>query len=551
MNAGLSFRDANAMRRLWDTARWLKPRQIYGRLWSRVYRPRPDLRAAPHLRTSTGSWVKPAERQASVVGPQRFLLLNETREVTSARDWDSPDVPRLWRYHLHYFDDLNAAAAFSRTKWHQALVERWIAENPPAKGTGWEPYPVSLRIINWVKWARSGNPLSSTAQASLAVQARWLRRRLEWHLLGNHLLANAKALVFAGLFFAGAEADDWLDVGLAILAEQLPEQVLSDGGHFERSPMYHALAVEDVLDLLNAAHAWPGRVPAPRLLEWRDTASGMLHWLDAMCHPDGEIALFNDSAFGVAPSRAELFAYAARLGARVTPPASPVEHLAASGYVRVEQGPWLVILDVGDIGPDYLPGHAHADSLSFELSLEGQRWIVDSGCSTYAMGAERLRQRGTPAHNTVAIDGEDSSEVWSSFRVARRARARDVFVARHGGAVSVEGAHDGYERSSHTLHRRRWTLDPRGLVIEDRLERGFERATGYLHLHPDIKAALDDTAHSILLTRGDRRLRIRSRGASLELAASTWHPSFNRSLPNTAVLATFDEPVAQLTLEVL
>ncbi len=104
----------------------------------------------------------------------------------------------------------------------------WIRANPPGHGDAWEPYPVSLRIVNWAKAWAGGMALPPEAIHSLAVQARWLMQRLEWHLLGNHLFANAKALVLAGLLFEGAEAQAWLDTGLAILAEQVPEQVLAE-----------------------------------------------------------------------------------------------------------------------------------------------------------------------------------------------------------------------------------------------------------------------------------------------------------------------------------
>src|SRR5690606_15807738 len=147
---------------------------------------------------------------------------------------------------------------------------------------------------------------------------------------------------------------------------------------------------------------------------------------------------FNDSALGLAPAGAALRDYARRLGLEASAPVGAFEPLAASGYVRAERGPFVLFCDVGAIGPDYLPGHAHADSLTFELSVRGQRCVVDSGCSTYAAGPERSRQRGTAAHNTVLVDGEDSSEVWGSFRVARRARARDVAAWDEGQRVVVE-----------------------------------------------------------------------------------------------------------------
>jgi uncharacterized heparinase superfamily protein len=437
------------------------------------------------------------------------------------------------------------------------LIQRWIAENPPGRGTAWEPYPTSKRIVNWIKWACSSaapvgsEPAAVLSQAmrdSLATQARWLSRRLEWHLLGNHLWSNAKALVYAGCFFAGAEADAWKARGARILARELREQVLADGGHFELSPMYHALALEDVLDLINLMHAWPGRVDEALAAALVALAPRMQHWLDCLCHPDGEIAQFNDSALGLAPRAAALCAYAERLGLGAGAPAGAFEHLAATGYVRAGRGPFLLLCDVGAIGPDYLPGHAHADSLTFELSLHGRRLVVDSGCSSYAPGPERSRQRGTAAHNTVLVDARDSSEVWGSFRVARRARVRDVAAIDRGERVLIEAAHDGYAQRSGPLHRRSFALDARGLSLHDRLEGPFERAEARLHLHPAVTAA-PLGPRSIRLELAGQALALQAEGAALQLETSSWHPGFNRSLPNHCAVARFEGPTARLRLE--
>jgi hypothetical protein len=207
------------LRLYWETVRHLRPVQVYGRLWFRAARPRPDLRPAPPLRAHEGNWVLPARRRQSQTGPDEFRFLNETRAL-SRQGWDDAETPKLWRYNLHYFDDLNAVDAEHRAQWHHALMVRWITENPPGKGTGWEPYPTSLRVVNWIKWAMAGRPLAPEAVHSLAVQARFLRRRLEHHLLGNHLFANAKALLFAGRFFEGAEAQSWLDCATRLLARR-------------------------------------------------------------------------------------------------------------------------------------------------------------------------------------------------------------------------------------------------------------------------------------------------------------------------------------------
>src|SRR5262249_47450203 len=145
---------------------------------------------------------------------------------------------------------------------------------------------------------------------SLADQVRCLRVRLEYHLFGNHLLANAKALVFAALFFDGAEPKKWLDTGLGILQTELPEQILADGGHFERSPMYHAPILEALLDPLALGRVFAEGIPAELLDRWKGLAGGMLTWLGAMSHPDGGIAFFNDAAMNFSPTQAQLLAFA-------------------------------------------------------------------------------------------------------------------------------------------------------------------------------------------------------------------------------------------------
>ena len=398
-----------------------------------------------------------------------------------------------------------------------------MSENPPGQGNGWEPYPTSLRIVNWVKWLlreegsegkrgteagrQEGNEQrgadvclmpqclrASLPSSNLATQADWLSRRFEHHLLGNHLFANAKALVFAGAFFVGPEAERWLRLGQRLLRRELDEQILADGGHFERSPMYHAILLEDVLDLLRLGQVYPDTLDAALLRLCEKKAIAMRDWLAAMTHPHGQISFFNDAAFGIAPTLAQLERYAQEVfsviqagkpepkpgtgnlasgsAASALPARSPsmalgpgfpagttdaIGHsgpsprhsnqdagiqakdatsrsapamirLRESGYIRLETGPVVALLDVAPIGPDYLPGHAHADTLSFELSLFGQRVIVNGGTSRYGTGPERLAERGTAAHSTVQIDGTDSSEVWGGFRVARRAQPFDVMV---------------------------------------------------------------------------------------------------------------------------
>ncbi|MDB5526960.1 MAG: Heparinase family protein [Devosia sp.] len=463
----------------------------------------------------------------------RWRFLNETREILR---WDDPAAERLWLYNLHYFEDLNAEDAADRRAWHEAIIARWIVENPPGSAPGWEPYPTSLRIVNWIKFALAGNALSPEARHSLAIQVRWLTGRLEWHLLGNHLFANAKALVFAGLFFDGEEAEAWRLRGQRILDRELPEQILADGGQFERSTMYHALALEDGLDLLNLARAfcrpaWAALDPA---------IARMRHWLAVMSHPDGEITFFNDAAIGIAPSPAELEHYAGRLDLPpLVDPERPIAELPASGYVRVAVGPVVALLDMAPLGPDYLPGHGHADTLSLELSFNGRRVVVNSGTGVYGGSPERLRQRGTRAHNTVVLNGLNSSQVWGGFRVARRARPIDIVVQRNDDATLVAAAHDGYRHlAGNPVHRRQWRFTADEVRIEDTISGAFRTATAHLHFHPDIDISPRADGYQLALADGTL-LTLTTAGGNGRIAQTTWHPQFGLVVANKSLVIEF------------
>lgn len=536
--------------RYWNTLRYLKPVQFYGRLWFRFYQPRADLSLPPDIRPAFGRWEMPACREPSLTGPGNFLFLGQEGNLSSI-GWDGDEREKLWRYNQHYFDDLNARDAAARTEWQRDILLRWVEENPPAAGSGWEPYPTSLRIVNWVKWALVGNELPQPCIHSLAIQARWLMKRLEFHLLGNHLFANAKALMFAGCFFSGAEAQRWLKRGLSIIEPQLREQILADGGHFERSTMYHALALEDLLDLYNLLQAFSGSGKRSFVIDGggdsplhdlRERIPAMIHWLQTMRHPDGEIALFNDAAIGIAPSCDELIGYADRLGFGTNESAqSGVTVLRQSGYIRLENGPACLLFDAAPVGPDYLPGHAHADTLSLEMSLFGQRVFVNSGTSEYGTSSERLRQRSTSAHSTVEVDGENSSEVWSGFRVARRAYPHEVRALEYEDCLVSSACHDGYHRLPGVVSaKREITVTDVSLKVEDILDGTFESAVARFYCHPQIDVAVAEDGAVSLFLKGGQQLIMKFEGAAdVSVIESTWHPRFGASEKNHCITVEF------------
>ncbi|MCU6433908.1 heparinase II/III family protein [Undibacterium sp. Jales W-56] len=539
----------------WHTLRFLRPVQFFGRLWFRFARPRIVEAAAPPLAGPAGRWVLPACRSVSMSGFGQFRFLNDEGDLTQI-GWDDPAREKLWRYNLHYFDDLNAEGAASRYDWHLALLQDWVGKNLPGQGTGWEPYPSSLRIVNWIKWQLAGNALPQTCVQSLAMQTRWLSKRLEWHLMGNHLFANAKALVFAGLAFEGAEAKKWLANGLDIIERELPEQVLADGGNFERSPMYHAIFLEDMLDLLNIVDAFPERVAVNTVRRWHEIATSMLGWLVGMSHPDGEISFFNDAAAGIAPMPAELTSYAGRLGIAVSGPAVlPLSQIVVtnyrdSGYIRLASPDIVALLDVAPVGPDYLPGHAHADTLSFELSIFGQRLIVNGGTSCYGLGPERLRERGTAAHSTVVVDGKDSSEVWSGFRVARRAYPRDLELNQTDEMVTVACSHDGYRwLPGQPVHRREWRFTNHSLLIRDHVSGRFESAEARYLLHPAARIVDQTEAKLKLQLPQGQLLNLDVIAGTARLESAQYAPEFGMVQTTSCIVLAFKNGSACINLE--
>lgn len=517
------------------TLRYLKVQQIVYRVYYRFRKPRLRDLPKPIVRAQFLPWSGMQFASSATLDGKTFTFLGETAELND--DWNSPEFSKLWLYNLHYHDDLNAVGANERQQLNDQLINTWIAANPPITGNGWEPYCLSLRIVNWVKWFsyREEQQLDPLWLGSLAAQTDALMQQLEFHILANHLFANAKALVFAGSYLA---EDAWLKKGLKILDREIPEQFLGDGAHFELSPMYHATLLWDLADLIVLAQTTGLPELQQRQEAWQQRFIKGLEWLQSMVHPDGDISFFNDAALGIAPTLVDLIAYAHKLNLDVRTPAvcqKLVGQLfSSSGYAVLDwpEGHRL-LADVAQVGPDYQPGHAHADTLSCELSLFGQRVLVNSGISEYGEGAERHRQRSTAAHNTVEVDGQNSSEVWAGFRVARRARPQGVELTQDKEQMYLQASHTGYQRlSGRVTHSRCWEALPNSLLVRDKLTGEFETAVVHWHFHPDVAVAKEDDGFFKVSLPNGQHVSLSVEGATARLVTSTWHPRFGVSLAN-------------------
>ena len=566
-----------AARRLWP--RFSAPRRAAGRVALAKLARALDSSAWPE-------WRPAAARK--MIRTRRFDFLHMANPPGGAIPW-SPDTsssaeyPRLWRYHLNYCDFLNVDLTRSDDepdlRAALAITLDWMEWNRTGSEVGWEPYPLSLRIVNWLKFVlrnRAAIEALGEGQAldpivrSTAEQAATLERRLEYDLRANHLLKNAKALLFAGALLDTTRSDRWWTTGSRLLERALGEQILPDGGHFERSPMYHLQVLEDLLDLRALAVA-SGRSPGPGAL-LSEPIAAMAAFARAILHPDGEIPLFNDATFDGARPAQELLAVAGTApstedaegrAAASSPSCRAVTVLADTGYavIRDPNSESALIFDCGPLGPDYNPGHGHCDVLSYELSLFGQRVVVDTGVSTYERGPERQYERSTAAHNTVRVDGEDQAEIWASFRVGRRPRVDPIQTEEVAGLEIVRGRHFGYQHLG-LVHSRAiiHTAGNAWVIVDSLLQwmpSGELRISGwredhaiesFIHFHPSVAltpAAPDEPSGALdaetLRTRwrlefGGHRIQLATLGAGdFTLAETTYSPEFGLRQPRRTV----------------
>jgi uncharacterized heparinase superfamily protein len=523
---------------VFHTVKYLKFTQIFNRLKRRYITQSINISPAPSVSLIHRKPASFIVSEIRMLGENRFKFLNITANINELQDWNQACQEKLWLYNLHYFDDLNAINADQRINWHSNLIDRWIYENPPGQGNGWEAYPSSLRIINWIKWALIGNSFKQVWLDSLAIQVRYLSSNLETHLLGNHLFANAKALIFAGLFFKGHEADDWYQTGLHIIEKEISEQVLNDGGNFELSPMYHSIFLSDLLDLVNIHNVFNTK----QISGVEVKIPMMFNWLKSMCHPDGGVSFFNDTAFGIAPTLDDLLDYAGRLRIKnIEKKFKTLEYLNDSGYIRVEKENIVAMIDVANIGPKYIPGHGHADALSFELSLFGKRVIVNSGISVYGKSSERHKQRSTLSHSTVVIDDQNSSEVWDGFRVARRANVLKIKTQLNKKSTKVSASHDGYQRlKGRPIHKREWNFVDNELIITDSVNgKGVHNIKSIWPLHPEV-SIINSKDDSIKLKVDGKLVQILFEGSGkLKLVSSQYHPEFGLSVDNKQLVYVY------------
>lgn len=139
---------------------------------------------------------------------------------------------------------------------HQVLD--FVATNPPRYGIHWRStMEVAIRVANWLLacdlFRRYGAAFDREFDAVFRRSVREHGRHIADHpertpgWCNNHHLAGLAGLIFVAAYLPpDRETDGWRRAAAEALAGEIERQFLPDGGHFEASTSYHALAAECV-----------------------------------------------------------------------------------------------------------------------------------------------------------------------------------------------------------------------------------------------------------------------------------------------------------------
>lgn len=522
------------LQRVFNTIRHLKPVQVYGRLF--FWGKRKLLKTGESVQLC--NMAQELKQQLLVDADEKIELsfLNYPRTFAISKiGWlsgDYDEVPeKLWLYNLNYFSWLFDGQKECFSQYNLMAILDWIEKNSSSRAESWEPYPLSRRVCNWVRWCREHPSLPEmTADCiwqSIENQCQRLWLDLETHNQANHLLINLHTLFVATVYLA-----DWneelqpnqeqrLQYCATQLNQEIREQLFADGGHYERSPMYHREMLDAIDEIKKACRFLMFEIGIPqglnhsvsRLAELCDDRLPLMRdWLAVMTHPDGKVAQFNDCALVEGLKREKQSE-------------RPLNYLLEdSGYfVRLSANNYFAI-SCGEPSPSFQPGHAHCDILSYELSLAGQRCIIDTGCGSYQNEEIRNNCRSSAAHNLPFIENTNQSDIWGLFRIGKRAQVTHRHFDPEKGLLEIEYI-DQYDQR----FRREVIFAANSIKFRDRMFN--RRITGtfcsLVHLAPEVLIQQEKESGGNNFTIGSTEFSIHS-SAKLRIDRYIWYPEFGR-----------------------
>lgn len=492
-----------------EAVRYLSFKQIFFRIYFRFFKlpiissqyrelTLPERPSHIHVYSSNSVLLGPSEIEYRFLGTSKVF---DRRTIP----WSDKSLPKLWNYQLHYFDYIHALSKEEAL----FLIRDWIEKNK--NKNEWEPYPTSLRIINWLIFLTNHAIRDQKIGHSIWIQHEELLKRLEYHLLGNHLWENYRALIFVALAYKNTSL---LTEFENKLFHEMQDQILPDGAHAELAPMYQSIMLNGLIDLSEFYKLFGVRPKFPLA----DYINKMSNYLAFVCHPDGKVAQLNDSAidFSLPPKAIKNIPVSSQL-------------MKDSGHARLQTENITLIADVGPVAYSYLAGHSHSDNLTFELSFKGSRVIVDPGISTYEICEQRSLERQTAFHNTLKVKGLEQSDTWMSFRLGRRATSYSAIFEQSSSVTTLTGKYSYQDKGISVEHERTWELEPSHLRIKD-LILSSKNAEAYLSLNfrPGLNV-LTKNANEVEISDGSLVIaKIKTDAQKIEISDSFYSPNFGQ-----------------------
>ncbi|MEX2162794.1 MAG: alginate lyase family protein [Sulfuricaulis sp.] len=495
------------------------------------------------------------------------------------------DIKYLWELNRHlHLVTLAQAYRLSKDQRYldglQSHLASWFDQCPYLRGPNWtSSLELAIRLINWsIAWQLIGgiDSLMFSGDAGKKFRERWLatiyqhmhfirRYYSRFSSANNHLIGEA-----AGVFIGSItwpywnDTQDWGSEAQAILEREVLLQNTPDGVNREQAISYQQFVLDFLIIAALAGQANNCKFPNTY---WK-RIEAMLEFLASIMDAGGHVPMIGDADDGYVthlsqepgfcPYRSLLATGAVLFGRgdfkaksaalddktrwllgdraepdfnalRPDPNSLPIRRAFPEGGYYILGADFetereiKLIVDAGPLGYLSLAAHGHADALSLTLSVGGREFLIDPGTYAYHTSkAWRDYFRGTSAHNTVVVDGQDQSVIGGNFMWAHHAQAKCEAWEPGENQDRFVGEHTGYQRLSDPVtHRRSIVFDKRARVIEiedNLLCRDEHVAETHWNVAETCEVSLERDG-SVLAVNGKHKIRLISDGrdAKVEL----------------------------------
>ena len=443
----------------------------------------------------------------------RYDFAGEKRVALNEPPWDIEGGER-WRAELHGFSWLRhfrAAGGEAARLGGRELIRTWMDRHSKWHALVWRGDVLGRRLAAWSAHAafllEGADPtFRRRFLTSFARQSKHLMRDVGATPDGPARIAAILGLTTSALALGGGGRQ--LARALAILEEELPRQILADGGHVCRSPALHMSVLADLLCVRSALLDGGADVP-----EKLDVAIiRMTPMLRFFRHGDGALAVFGGGNEGDKDDIDLVLVAAAKVKPQTADETRPVrtdtgnrisDSAVQSGFERLEAGSTLVLMDAGGTPPPRFAAAAHAGPLAIEMSVGRERLIVN--CGSHHHPDWRHVSRSTAAHSTLTLADTNALELEEDGGIGRRTAKVTCERNEDGGSIWIDAAHDGYAPFGVVHGRRLYMGSGGGFKGEDSLSwQGGKRHAGHafairFHLHPSVQASKTGDGGAVLL----------------------------------------------------